>query len=109
LRRAGIAIEKECAFGDSGKSRYCGFVRLVGRDDRKNGARACQRLGGGRSAEHLRRCIIGSLRGPHFGNWGVGLDVIGANARLEVGVGAPASEKGLSSLAKAKKGDRART
>ena len=67
LRRAGITIEKERAFGEAWKSRYCSFVRLVGGDDGKDRLGACQRLGRGRSAEHVRRRIIGSLGRPHFG------------------------------------------
>ena len=67
LRRAGIAVEKERAFGEPWQSRYRGFVRLVGGDDGKHRLGACHRLGRGRSAEHLRRRIVGSLRRPHSG------------------------------------------
>ena len=54
LRRAGIAVEKERAFGEAWQSRDRGFVRLVGGDDGKDRLGACHRLGRGRSAEHLR-------------------------------------------------------
>ena len=67
LRRAGIAVEKECAVGEARQRRYRGFVRLVGGDDGKDCLGARQRLRRGRSAEHLRRRVIGSLRRPHFG------------------------------------------
>ena len=108
LRRAGIAVEEERAFGEAGQSRDRRFVRLVGGDDGKDRFGPRHRLGRGRSAEHLRCRIIGPLRSPHFGIGRVGLDVIGANARLEVRVAAPAGEKGLRSLAEAEKGDGAR-
>ena len=68
LRRAGIAVEKERAFGEARQSRERGFVRLIGGDDGEHRLGARDRLGRGRSAEHLRRRIIGSLRRPHFAN-----------------------------------------
>ena len=109
LRRAGIAVEKERAFGETWQSRHRRFVRLVGGDDGKDGLGARHRLGRGRSAKHFRRRIVRSLRSPHFGIGRIGLDVVGANARLEVRIGAPAIEKGMRGFAEAQKGDRART
>jgi hypothetical protein len=67
LRRAGIAVEKERAFGKSWQRRDRGFVRLIGGDDGKYRLRAGDGFGRARGAEHVRCDIIGSLRGSHFG------------------------------------------
>ena len=105
LRSAGIAIEEERALGETWQSRDRRFMRLVGGDDGKDRLGPRDRFGRGRRAQNLRGGIIGSLRSPHFGIGRVGLDIIGANARLEVRVGSPAREEGLRRLAEAEKGD----
>ena len=108
LRRAGIAVEKERPFREARQGRYRGFVRLIGGDDGKDRLGACTASAAveapSTSPPHSRLASRSALP-----NRRVGLDVIGANAGLEVPVGAPAGEKGLRGLAKAEKGDRART
>jgi hypothetical protein len=105
LRRAGIAVEKKRAFGEAWQSGYGGFVRLVGGNDGKHRLGACHRLGRARSAEHTRRRIIASLCRPHPGIGRIGFDVVSANARSEIRVGTPASQKSPRGLTEAKKCD----
>ncbi len=108
LRGAGIAIEEERAFREARQRRHRGFVRLIGGDDGEHRLRARDRLGRGRSAKHLRRRVVGSLRRSDGVIGRIGLDVVRANARLEVWVGAPAIEEGAGRLAEAEKSDGAR-
>ena len=108
LRRAGIAIEKQGASLEAWQRGDRRFVRLVGGDDGEHRLRPGDRLGRARSAEHFRRRIVGALRRPNLRVRQIGLDIVGANARLEIRVGAPAVEEGARGLAKTEKGDRAR-
>ena len=105
LRRAGIAVEKERAFREAGQRGKRRLMRLIGGDDREHRLGPRDRLGRGRGAEHLRRGIVGSLRRAHLRVGRIGLDVVGADARLEARLGAPAVEKRVRRLAEAEKGD----
>ena len=108
LRRARIAIEEERAFREAGQGRQRRLMRLIGGDDREHRLGPGQRLRRGRSADDIRRHIVGPLRRPDRGIGRIGLDVVNANARLEARVAAPAVEERARRLAEAKKCDGAR-
>jgi hypothetical protein len=105
LRRTGITIEKQRASHEAGQRHHRGFVCLVGGDDGEHSLGPRDRFGRARSAEHVRRDVVGSLRCPNLRVGRIGLDVVGAYARREVRIGAPAVEKGARSLAEPEKRD----
>ena len=108
LRRAGVAIEEQGASLEARQRGDRRLVRLIGGDDGEHRLRPGDRLGRARSAEHFRRRIVRSLSRAHLRLRRIGLDVVGANAPLEIRIGSPAVEEGARRLAKAEKGDGAR-
>src|SRR6185437_11368801 len=99
------AIEEQRAPREARQGGDRGLVRLVGGDEGEHRSGAFYRLGRGRSAEHVRRRIVGSLRRAHLRVRRIGLDVVSANTRPELRVRAPAVEKGARRLAEAEKRD----
>ena len=68
LRRAGIAVEEECAFCEARQRGDRRLMRLIGRDDREDRLRARDRLRRARRADHVGCDIVGALAGPHPGS-----------------------------------------
>ncbi len=106
LRRAGIAIEDDGAFGQPGQGGERRLMRLVGGDDEEHGRRPGDSFGRARGADHVRQRIVGALAGANLDVRRIGLDVVGRDPGGESGFRAPAVEKGARGLAEADEGDR---